>query len=65
MSATPKASIKPSAGSKAAPPATGDFDAMVAEAAYYLAERRGFAPGAEMEDWLVAEVQLRHSLKDA
>jgi hypothetical protein len=27
----------------------------IAEAAYYLAERRGFAPGAELEDWLSAE----------
>lgn len=30
----------------------------VAEAAYYLAEHRGFAPGAEMEDWLAAEKQV-------
>ena len=28
---------------------------MIAEAAYYLAERRGFAPGAELDDWLEAE----------
>lgn len=27
----------------------------VAEVAYYLAERRGFEPGHEMEDWLEAE----------
>ena len=25
---------------------------MIAEAAYYAAERRGFAPGHEFEDWL-------------
>jgi len=24
-------------------------------AAYYLAERRGFAPGHELDDWLAAE----------
>lgn len=27
----------------------------VAEAAYYLAERRGFKPGQEIDDWLEAE----------
>jgi hypothetical protein len=31
---------------------------MVAEAAYYRAERRGFAPGNEMEDWLQAETEI-------
>ncbi|GAB0147381.1 hypothetical protein McPS_01210 [Marichromatium sp. PS1] len=28
---------------------------MIAEAAYYLAERRGFAPGGAERDWLAAE----------
>jgi hypothetical protein len=28
---------------------------MIAEAAYYIAERRGFEPGAEVGDWLEAE----------
>lgn len=28
-------------------------------AAYYRAERRGFAPGSEVEDWLEAERELR------
>ena len=32
--------------------------AMIAEAAYYLAERRGFKPGHELEDWLAAEAQI-------
>ena len=32
---------------------------MIAEAAYYCAEKRGFAPGGELEDWLEAEVQMR------
>lgn len=27
----------------------------VASAAYYLAEKRGFAPGRELEDWFEAE----------
>jgi len=33
--------------------------AMIAEAAYYRAERRGFQPGHELEDWLVAESEIR------
>jgi Protein of unknown function (DUF2934) len=32
---------------------------MIAEAAYYCAEKRGFAPGGEMQDWLEAEAQLK------
>ena len=31
---------------------------MVAEAAYFLAERRGFAPGSEASDWCEAESQI-------
>lgn len=31
---------------------------MVAVAAYYCAERRGFAPGGELQDWLDAEAQV-------
>ena len=36
-----------------------DIETRVAEAAYFLAERRGFAPGFELEDWLMAEAQIR------
>lgn len=32
---------------------------MIAEAAYYRAERRGFAPGGEEMDWLAAEAELK------
>lgn len=31
---------------------------MIAEAAYLRAERRGFAPGQETEDWLAAEIEV-------
>jgi hypothetical protein len=31
---------------------------MIAEAAYLRAERRGFAPGHESEDWLAAELEV-------
>jgi Protein of unknown function (DUF2934) len=32
--------------------------AMIAEAAYYLALQRKFEPGHEVEDWLLAESQI-------
>ena len=32
--------------------------ALIAEAAYLRAERRGFIPGQETEDWLAAEVEV-------
>jgi hypothetical protein len=35
----------------------------VADEAYYLAEKRGFQPGGELQDWLAAEhlVHEKHS----
>ena len=36
---------------------------MIAEAAYLRAERRGFAPGREHEDWLAAEAEVDALLK--
>ena len=36
---------------------------MIAEAAYYVAERRGFAPGNAVEDWLLAEKQIDAALR--
>jgi hypothetical protein len=42
---------------------------LIAEAAYYRAEKRGFAPGYDMDDWLDAEAEvverLRPDLPDA
>jgi hypothetical protein len=32
--------------------------AMIAEAAYYRAERRGFEPGHEIDDWCAAEGEI-------
>jgi hypothetical protein len=37
--------------------------AMIAEHAYLRAERRGFAPGQEAEDWLAAETEVDALLK--
>ncbi|NJD36576.1 MAG: DUF2934 domain-containing protein [Betaproteobacteria bacterium] len=45
---------------------SGDYDCpreqMIAEAAYFRAERRGFTPGNEMSDWLAAEADVESIL---
>jgi DUF2934 family protein len=33
-------------------------EARIAEAAYWRAERRGFVPGQELDDWLAAEKEV-------
>lgn len=33
-------------------------EARIAERAYWRAERRGFAPGGEIDDWLAAEQEV-------
>jgi hypothetical protein len=37
--------------------------ALIAEAAYLRAERRGFSPGQETDDWLAAEAEVDALLK--
>jgi DUF2934 family protein len=39
-------------------PSAAQIQAWIAEAAYYRAERRGFEPGGETEDWLAAEAEV-------
>ena len=41
-----------------APPSPLERDEIVRIAAYYRAERRGFAPGYEWDDWLAAEAEV-------
>jgi hypothetical protein len=51
--------------SRPLPPALIDQDlrrSMIAQAAYYRAERRGFEPGHEAEDWLAAESEVDTAL---
>lgn len=31
---------------------------LIMQAAYFRSERRGFAPGAELDDWLQAEAEI-------
>ena len=40
-----------------------DIQAQIAELAYYKAERRGFEPGHEMDDWLEAERELANIIR--
>jgi len=37
---------------------------MIAEAAYHRAQRRGFAPGGEVQDWLEAEAEVNDRLRE-
>lgn len=44
-------------------PSEQEVRARIAVAAYYLAERRGFNPGADMDDWLAAEAELLQKVR--
>jgi len=39
-----------------------DREKRIAEAAYFRAEKRGFAPGYALEDWLEAEALVNFEL---
>jgi len=45
------------------PPSEADLRALVERAAYYRAEKRGFAPGAEIDDWIAAEADVMARLR--
>jgi hypothetical protein len=62
-SAPPKGTRTAKATSPPRAISADDRRAMIAEAAYLRAERRGFAPGHETEDWLAAEVEVDALLK--
>jgi Protein of unknown function (DUF2934) len=52
-----------SAPTTAATPIDQDLRrALIAKAAFYRAERRGFAGGCETDDWLAAEVEVDTTL---
>jgi hypothetical protein len=36
---------------------------MIAEAAYYFGEKRGFAPGGELQDWFNGEAEVTALLR--
>ena len=51
-------SIKPEAGPGRAVCWLEERSRMISEAAYFRAERRGFAPGGDWNDWLQAEADI-------
>ncbi|MDD2808450.1 DUF2934 domain-containing protein [Rhodoferax sp.] len=54
-----KAAVKPKADSKSTPALSPEQRQHYVEvAAFYIAERRGFAPGNPAEDWAAAEVEV-------
>jgi len=69
--ATPKASgrgktaaVKSKQAKAENPPIAGpcigaqERQTLIARAAYFRAEKRGFAPGGELQDWLEAEAEV-------
>lgn len=38
---------------------------MIAEAAYFRAQRRGFVSGSELDDWLAAEIEVDELLAES
>jgi hypothetical protein len=62
----PVAKAKAKKGGSAPYPSSGpalnaeERDRLVAQAAYFRAEKRGFAPGYELQDWVEAEAEVQH-----
>jgi hypothetical protein len=46
-----------------ATPTAQERHALIAKAAYLRAQRRGFSPGSELDDWLAAEVEVDRQLR--
>lgn len=63
---TPQADAPATERGKAASGCTAEERcALIARAAYLRAEKRAFAPGAEMDDWLAAEIEVDRKLNNA
>jgi hypothetical protein len=55
-----RAPVRKSSAEKPSPPVSSDdLQRLVAEAAYYRAQKRGFEPGYELEDWVEAEAEVK------
>ena len=52
----------PFAGNLKANPSAEELWKQIAEAAYYRAKARNFAPGGEVQDWIEAEAEVMHRL---
>lgn len=58
------ADIEPIAGREHEVPAKSRQE-MIAEMAYYIAEKRGFSPGYELQDWFQAERIIQEQFPEA
>ena len=58
MADEPAPVAAPSAAANAAVPSEAELLEMISEAAYYRAEKRGFMPGLEADDWVQAEAEV-------
>lgn len=52
----------PFTGSDQPNPTREELWKQIAEAAYYKAKARDFAPGGEVQDWIEAEAEVMHRL---
>lgn len=48
----------PAASSPSRKPDSQNRESLIARSAYFRAEKRGFAPGGELRDWLEAELEI-------
>lgn len=60
--ATAKTAAKPKASKSNLSVTPEQRYIMICEAAYYRAERRGFSPENEIQDWLDAEIEINRLL---
>ena len=64
--AAPKTARRRAAGTDGVEPVAMTLEERyrkIAEAAYFRAQARGFAPGHEVEDWLAAEREVERELR--
>ena len=54
---------EPSPAANSAIPSEAELMEMISEAAYYRAEKRGFSPGLEADDWIQAEAEVMARLQ--
>jgi hypothetical protein len=61
----PRSRKKTAGAGTSVPVTTAERHRMITEAAYYLAERRGFTGGSAEDDWLRAEREVDRALQRA
>ena len=54
---------EPCPAANSAIPSEAELMEMISEAAYYRAEKRGFSPGLEADDWIQAEAEVMARLQ--